>query len=249
MAKELTIAEKLQALYDLQQIDSKIDDIQVLKGELPMEVQDLEDELEGLSTRVTNLENSISEYEGEMSRHKLNGKQAEALIDKYNAQQDNVKNNREYDALMKEIELQRLEIQLSEKKVKASQVMVDEKKELLGTAKDAKNRKEGDLELKKVELEKIIKDTDKEESSLRKKSDKARKSIEDRLLKAYDKIRGAYRNGLAVATVERNSCGGCFNKIPPQIQLEIAQHKKIIACEHCGRILVDPSVAGVQEEA
>lgn len=249
MAKELTIQEKLQAMYDLQQIDSKIDDIQVLKGELPMEVQDLEDELEGLNTRVTNFENSIKEYEDEIARHRVNGKQAETLIDKYNAQQDNVKNNREYDALMKEIELQRLEIQLSEKKVKANQAMVEEKQGLLDNAKEAKDKKEKDLELKKVELEKIIKDTDKEESGLRKQSEKARKSIEDRLLRAYDKIRGAYRNGLAVATVERNSCGGCFNKIPPQIQLEISQHKKIIACEHCGRILVDPTIAGVEETA
>lgn len=247
--KELTIGEKLQALFDLQQIDSKIDDIQILKGELPMEVQDLEDELEGLTTRVTNLENSTKEYEEEANRHKMNGKQAETLIEKYNAQQDNVKNNREYDALMKEIELQRLEIQLSEKKVKASTAMIEEKSELLNHAREAKEKKEKDLELKKVELEKIIKDTDKAESTLRKRSDKARKKIEDRLLRAYDKIRGAYRNGLAVATVERNSCGGCFNKIPPQIQLEIGQHKKIIACEHCGRILVDPAIAGIEEEA
>ncbi len=239
MASESTVAEKLRQLYKLQQIDSQISEIEVLKGELPMEVSDLEDEIAGLETRVNRLKGNIEELEEEIGRHNANIKEAEALIDRYNTQLDNVKNNREYDALTKELELQKLEIQLSQKKIAQASKEIESKQETLNATEERLSRKSKELETKQVELKEIIEKTEKEESALRKASEKARENIEERLLKAYDKTRKSYRNGLAVVTVERNSCGGCFNKIPPQMQLEIAMRKKIIACEHCGRILVD----------
>lgn len=242
---ELSIKEKLKNLYDLQQIDSEIDQIGILKGELPMEVSDLEDEIEGLQTRISRLRGSVEDMEQVASRHYANIKEAEALIERYEKQMDNVKNNREYDALTKEIEMQKLEIQLSNKKIREGGAMLDSKKETLAAAEERLEKKQSAIEAKKVELAQIIEKTEKDEEKLKKKSDKARKVIEDRLLKAYDKIRGAYRNGLAVVTVEREACGGCFNKIPPQIQIEIQSQKKIIACEHCGRVLVDDETAGV----
>ena len=186
--------------------------------------------------------------ESTASRHSANIKEAEALIERYEKQMDNVKNNREYDALTKEIEMQRLEIQLSQKKIRESSTLLDGKRETLAAAKERLETKNKTLETKKVELEKIIEKTIKDEEKLKKKSEKAKKVIEPRLLKAYTKIRGAYRNGLAVVTVGRNSCGGCFNKIPPQIQLEIQSQKKILACEHCGRVLVDNETAGIIDE-
>ncbi len=240
--KELTVEEKLKALYELQKIDSKIDEIQVLKGELPMEVQDLEDELIGLQTRIDKIKSSIDEYNAEIAKYRNIQKEAEILILKYEKQQDNVKNNREYEALMKEIELQRLEIQLASKKTRGSEALIAEKETVYQEAKERLEVKSKALEDKKVELEKIIKDTDKEEKDLIKRTEKARKKIEDRLLKPYDKTRKNYRNGLAVVMVERLSCGGCFNKVPPQLQIEVGQRKKIIVCEHCGRILVDPEI-------
>lgn len=246
-AQDKTVEEKLQAMFDLQVIDSKIDEIQVLRGELPMEVKDLEDEIEGLRTRLNKLETSVKKYEDEIARYRSSGKEAETLILRYQKQLDDVKNNREYEALNKEIDLQRLEIQLAEKKQKGSQKMIDDKSVQLNSTKERIDGKEKELEDKKVELEKITKSTEKEEEKLTKKSVRGRKGIEERLLRAYDKVRGAYRNGLAVATVERDSCGGCFNKIPPQTQLEIGQRKKIIVCEHCGRVLVDNEIAGIVE--
>lgn len=239
---EQTIAEKLSNLYQLQMIDSKIDEIQIMKGELPMEVSDLEDDIVGLETRIGRLGGQVQELEAEMSKHSANMKEAEALILRYQTQMDNVKNNREFDALTKEIELQRLDIQLAEKKLRQSRVDLDKKQETLGATNDRLTAKKKELDIKKVELEKIIEKTEKEEDKLTKDSEKARKNIEERLIKAYDKIRSSYRNGLSVVSVERNSCGGCFNKIPPQLQLEIAQRKKIVACEHCGRILVDDQI-------
>lgn len=239
---ESTVAEKLKQLYELQLIDSEIDEIAILKGELPMEVRDLEDEIVGLETRVQRLQNNVTDIEGEISRHHANIKEAEALIERYEKQMDNVKNNREYDALQKELELQRLEIQLSEKKIRETTVIKTNKQETLNAANERLEAKKADLEVKKVELEKIIEKTDADEQKLMKKSDKARKKVEDRLLKAYDRVRTSYRNGLAVVTVSRNSCGGCFNKIPPQVQLEIGMRKKVIACEHCGRVLVDDNI-------
>lgn len=249
MAAEKTIVEKLQDLYNLQAIDSKLDELEVLKGELPMEVSDLEDEIAGLSTRVSRLDTQIEEMEADMLMHERNIAEAEALLDRYSKQMDNVKNNREYDALMKEQEMQRLEIQLSQKKIGQIKRDLEAKNETLFATTERMNIKSENLKSKKVELEKIIEKTEKEELKLRKSSDKARAGIEERLLTAYDRIRKSYRNGLAVVTVSRNSCGGCFNTIPPQVQMEITQRKKILACEHCGRILVDDETAGLLEPA
>ncbi|MFT4666813.1 MAG: putative nucleic acid-binding Zn-ribbon protein [Polaribacter sp.] len=242
---ELSIEEKLKNLHELQVIDSEIDQIAILKGELPMEVDDLEDEVGGLQTRVNKLSGVIKDMEDVVARHRGNITEAGDLITKYEKQMDNVKNNREYDALSKELELQRLEVQLSEKKSREIQAQLGTKMDTRKVAEGRLEQKKTDLQTKKVELESIIEKTVKEEEKLRKKSDKAQKSIDVRLLKAYTKIRKAYRNGLAVVTIERHSCGGCFNKIPPQIQLEISLKKKIIACEHCGRVLVDDEVAGI----
>lgn len=239
---ELSIAEKLKQLYELQLVDSEIDEIAILKGELPMEVSDLEDEIVGLETRVNKLAANIEDLEMDISRHNANLKEAEALIARYEKQTDNVKNDREYNALQKELEIQRLEIQLSEKKIKEIRVIVDNKEETRKATEERLNQKKKDLEVKKVELEKIIEKTVKETEKLERKSEKAKKKIDERLLRAYLKVRKAYRNGLGVVTVERDACGGCFNKIPPQVQLEIAMHKKVIACEHCGRVLVDSNI-------
>jgi hypothetical protein len=249
MAIEKSIEEKLRDLYSLQQIDSQIDEIQILKGELPMEVSDLEDEMIGLETRVNRLESQLQDLRQDIVRHQNNIKEAEALIIRYEQQMDNVKNNREFDALTKEIELQRLEIQLSQKKINQANKDILAKDETLIAAKERMHSKAAELEAKKVELQQIIEKTEKEETDLNKKSEKARKLIEDRLLRAYDKTRKSYRNGLAVVTVSRNACGGCFNTIPPQQQLEIAQRKKIIACEHCGRVLVDEMIAEPRVDA
>lgn len=247
--KEQTITEKLKDLYDLQQIDSQLDEIQILKGELPVEVSDLEDEIAGFDTRIEKLQGAIKDLETEVSRHHSNIKDAESLILKYNKQLDSVKNNREYEALTKEIELQELEIKLSEKRIRETKMNIEARQETLTAAEERKSSKVKDLDAKKVELEKIIEKTEKEEDKLTKQTEKARKKIEDRLLLAYDKIRKTYRNGLAVVTVERDSCGGCFNQIPPQMQLEISLSKKIIACEHCGRVLVDEAVIHAEEPA
>jgi len=240
---EKTIQERLTELYKLQLIDSQIDQIQVLKGELPMEVRDLEDEIEGLQIRVTKLDDAKKELEDSIAQHRNKIKESEALIAKYGRQLDDVKNNREYEALTKEIELQRLDIQLSEKRIREVEVNVKAKDETLQAAKDRMEEKNKNLDNKKVELDKIIAKTEKDGNKLQKQSESQRKGIEDRLLKAYDRVRSSYRNGLAVVTVERDACGGCFNKIPPQLQLEISLQKKIIPCEHCGRILVDGAVA------
>ncbi len=245
---ELTIADKLKNMYELQLVDSQIDEIQILKGELPIEVSDLEDDIAGLETRISRLENNVKDLEDEVSKHQANINEANALIERYEKQMDNVKNNREYDALSKEIEMQRLEIQLSNKKIKGTKEEVFKKEETLKATQDRLASKQADLNTKKVELEQIIAKTDKDEKKLRALSDKAREKVEDRLMRAYDKIRSSYRNGLAVVTVERDACGGCFNQIPPQMQLEIAQRKKIIACEHCGRILVDDSLVDEVKE-
>lgn len=242
--KELTVEEKLTELSKLQEIDSELGKIEVLKGELPIEVNDLEDEIEGLSKRVGRLQENIDQMNQENSRQMANIKDAQALIERYNKQLDEVKNNREYEALSKELELQSLEVELSEKRIRDEKVKIDGKNEVLEETKSRLKAKEETLALKKGELDKIIARTEKEEKKLLKDAEKQREKIETRLLKAYDKVRNSYRNGLAVVTVERNSCGGCFNKIPPQTQLEISLMNKIIVCEHCGRILVDHSIAG-----
>jgi len=249
MAKKTkTIEERLRALYDLQTIDSKIDEIKILKGALPIEVSDLEDEITGLQTRVSKLNTQLEEIDNNISKHKENIKTSETLIERYNKQLDDVKNNREFEALTKEIELQSLEIQLSEKRIREANDQKEAKAEILNSTTEKKESKDADLVQKKEELEKIIAKTEKEEKTLKNKSDKARANIEERMLKYYDKTRSAYRNGLSVVTYRRGSCGGCFNRIPPQLQIEIGNRKEIITCEHCGRLLVDHEVAGIMEE-
>ncbi len=237
--KELSVDEKLKQLWDLQQIDSKIDRIQILKGELPIEVKDLEDEIEGLNTRLKNSQDELVELEEEIKNRKNAKSLAKELISRYEKQQNNVKNNREYDALSKEIELQKLEIQLSEKKINDATAKIDAKKAVLEETEKVISEREKNLKAKKKELDKIIEETEKEEKELQKESEKQAKKVEERLLKAYERIRGAYKNGLAVVAVLRDACGGCYAKIPPQRQMEIRQRKRIITCEHCGRILID----------
>ena len=240
--QELTVADKLHLLYNLQVIDSNLDDIQILKGELAMEVADLEDEIAGLQKRTERLQENLDETDQQTKR--LDGliNDAKVAIEKYQKQMDDVKNNREYEALQKEIELQGLDIQLSEKRKSEMATAREVKQQTLDIAVEKLASRKADLERKQVELEKIVAKTEKEEKKLQKQSESARINIEERLLKAYDKIRGSYRNGLAVVGIERDSCGGCFNQVPPQTRLEIGMHKKIIACEHCGRILIDEEV-------
>ena len=239
---ELSIAEKLQKLWNLQQVDSQLDEIKILKGELPMEVADLEDELAGLDTRIKRLKATVKEAEGEVSRLQAFGKDTESNLKKYQKQIEEVKNNREYEALQREIDNAKLDIELATKKTKEAKAVLDQKKESLTLAEAKFTARQQDLDTKKQELNGIIEKTNQEEAKLKAHSDQARVGIEDRLLKAYDKTRTTYRNGLAVVTVDRDACGGCFNRIPPQVQLEVCLHKKIIACEHCGRILVDQSI-------
>ncbi len=246
---ELTVEEKLRSLYELQLIDSQVDELEILKGELPMEVRDLEDEIAGLETRFRRLQENVEDLEGEISRYESNIAESKALIERYTKQSDNVKNNREYEALTKELEMQKLDIQLSEKKIRETRQNLEAKSETLKTTELRFSTRKADLDRKKQELQTIQEKTEKEEEKLRKKSEKARKKIEERLLKAYAKIRSSYRNGLAVVTIQRASCGGCFNKVPPQLQLEIGMHKKVVACEHCGRILVDASLMEAPVEA
>jgi uncharacterized protein len=243
---DIPVAIQLKKLYELQHIDSQINEFETLKGELPVEVSDLEDELEGLDTRSKKLDESIKNVEKEVGRFQAGIKDSKALIAKYEKQLDTVKNNREYDALMKEIELQKLEIELFNKKIKDTEVQSASKEELLKATKEKIKGKKKDLELKKIELDEVIAKTEEDVAKLTKKSDKAKRDIDERLIIAYERIKKNYRNSLAVVTVRRDACGGCFNKIPPQTQLEISQHKKVLACEHCGRILVDESITLVE---
>lgn len=237
-----TIEGKLRALYQLQLIDSQIDRIRITRGELPMEVSDLEDEVAGLQTRINNYAEELKALEDQIKHRKNTIKDAQALIKKYQSQQASVKNNREFDSLNKEIEYQQLEIQLCEKRIKEHTVDLGEKKQILDASEKTLEGRHQDLQNKKDELDTIIAETEKEEAELSKESNKASDVIEERLLTAYQRIRKNARNGLAVVSITRDSCGGCFNKIPPQRQLDIRQRKKVIVCEHCGRILVDPSI-------
>jgi hypothetical protein len=236
---EMSVKEKLEALYDLQQVDTDIDKIKILRGELPLEVQDLEDEIEGLETRVSNIETEAKTLQDTISKKNNEITSAQSMIKKYEEQQNNVRNNREYDSLSKEIEFQTLEIELAEKRKKEFSEQVEEKEVLIADSTVILDERKDDLNTKKSELDEIIADTRKEEEILDKKRDNIENLIEPRLYTAYDKIRNNANNGLAVVTVERDACGGCFNKIPPQRQLDIASRKKIIVCEYCGRILVD----------
>ncbi len=237
--KDFSVEEKLVNLLRLQKIDSKLDEIQVLKGELPMEVSDLEDEIQGLTNRQTRIEEEINGITEFIEGKKNVIKDSEALVAKYEKQSDNVKNNREFEAINKEVEMQQLEVKLAEKHIRDANEELAEKVKALEIAKKQVSVKEGVLTHKKGELEKIIADTEKEETALNKVSTDARNHIDERLIYSYDRIRKSYRNGLAVVPVERDACGGCFNSIPPQRQSEIRLHKKIIVCENCGRILVD----------
>lgn len=236
--KEASIAEKLDSLYELQLIDSEIDRIRTIRGELPLEVQDLEDELEGLDTRIAKLEEEIGAYEQEISDRKNANKEAELAIAKYKEQQNNVRNNREFESLSKEIEYQELEMKLNDKRGKEAKAKIAHKKEILDEAKERRDLRVGDLNSKKAELDEIVAETQAQEEKLLKKSATALKGLETRLANAYTRLRENAKNGLAVVPVDRDSCGGCFNKIPPQRQLDIETKKKVITCEHCGRILV-----------
>ncbi len=234
-----TVEQKLLALVQLQLVDSQIDKIRTIRGELPMEVSDLEDEAAGLQTRINNLAEEARHIQEQIAMKKQAIKEATQLIKKYQAQQNNVRNNREFESLNKEIEYQQLEIQLAEKRIKEYIVENNNKVTMIEQTQQLLNERIHDLKQKKSELAGVVEETQKEEDMLQACAQKAASIIEDRLLNAYRRIRSNVRNGLAVVTVERDACGGCFNKIPPQRQLEIRQHKKIIVCEHCGRILVD----------
>lgn len=229
----------MQHLYELQRIDTEIDKIKTLRGELPLEVQDLEDEIAGLETRLENLKNEIKETDKMIAEKKQEISKSEDSIKKYTEQLDNVRNNREYDALTKEVEFQKLEIELQNKRIREAQRAKEDKEISLDIAERQYEEKGKDLEAKKAELEDIIAETHKDEEALMQKSQELGANIDERLLTAYRKIRGNARNGLAVVTVDRDACGGCFNKIPPQRQLDIRSRKKIIVCEYCGRILID----------
>lgn len=237
--KDFSVEEKLSSLVRLQKVDIKLDEIQILKGELPMEVKDLEDEIEGLHARQTRIEEEINGINQFIEERKEAIKQAQALIKKYEKQSENVKNNREFEAINKEIEMQQLEEKLCEKHIKDATEEIGDKARQLDLAKKAVASKETNLTAKKGELEKIIKETEKEETHYNKMAEEAKTHTDPRLLASYTRIRTNYHNGLAVVPVERDSCGGCFHAIPPQKQSEIKLRKKIMVCENCGRILVD----------
>jgi uncharacterized protein len=236
---DASVEGKLKNLYQLQLIDSKIDRLRTIRGELPLEVSDLEDTVAGLETRLKNVTEEVSDLENSLTEKKQAIKDFQSNIKKYEAQQGKVRNNREYDAITKEVEFQNLEIQLAEKRIKEAKAGIAAKSELLEKSTIEFEERSKDLKAKKSELDEIIAETEKEEKELIKDSEKAASNIEDRLLNAYKRIRKNSRNGLAVVAVERDACGGCYNKIPPQRQLDIRLNKKIIVCEHCGRVLVD----------
>lgn len=246
---ELTVEEKLKSLYQLQTILSKIDEIRTLRGELPLEVQDLEDEVVGLTTRIENYRNDIVAYNKSIKENEVNIEESRQAIAKYEENQNNVRNNREFDALNKEIEYRNLEIELSEKKIREAKALLATRQEEVENSQALLAEKRDDLARKKIELEEIVEETRKDEERLRDEAKVVEGTIEPRLLLSFKRIRKNTRNGLGIVYVERDACGGCFNKIPPQRQLDIRMRKKIIVCEYCGRILVDPELAGVQIEA
>lgn len=236
---ESTVAQKLEALVKLQTIDSKLDEIKKVRGDLPEEVRDLEDELAGYETRVKKFNSEIDSLQEEITKNKQGMKDAEKHIKKYEDQQKNVRNNREYDAITKEIELQQLEIQIAEKRIKEAHVRIAQKNEEIEGTKKILDERKKDLKSKKEELDVIISESKDEEAKLNKERDKAGKAIEERLLNSYNKIRANANNGLAIVNVKRDACGGCFNTVPPQRQVDIREKKKLIVCEHCGRIFAD----------
>jgi predicted nucleic acid-binding Zn-ribbon protein len=248
MSKETTVEEKLRMLYDLQLIESELDKIRNVRGELPLEVEDLEDEIAGMETRLARMESDLKEQEDAVKSKKQLIKDCQTKIDKYEEQQKNVRNNREFDAISKEIEFQQLEIQLAEKRIKENKFQIDQKSELLNDVREKLDERKNHLSHKKSELDSILEETRKEEEALIKASDDYSQKIDARLIKAYRRIRDNTRNGLAVVPVERGASGGSFFTIPPQRQMEIAARRKIITDEHSGRILVDPELAREEEE-
>nr|WP_320038560.1 C4-type zinc ribbon domain-containing protein [uncultured Bacteroides sp.] len=244
--KELTVEQKLKALYQLQTMLSEIDKIKTLRGELPLEVQDLEDEVAGLNTRIEKIKLEISELKSSIAAKKIEIEAAKASVEKYKAQQENVRNNREFDFLSKEIEFQTLEIELCEKRIKEFTAEEKEKSEEVANSIVVLEEREKDLSVKKNELDEIISETKQEEEKLREKAKVLETTIEPRLLQAFKRIRKNSRNGLGIVYVQRDACGGCFNKIPPQRQMDIRMRKKIIVCEYCGRVMIDPELAGVE---
>ncbi len=236
---EITVAQRLESLLKLQQIDSKLDEIVKVRGDLPEEVRDLEDEIIGYETRISKFNKEITSLEDEITRNKQAKKDSEKLITKYKEQQMNVRNNREYDAISKEVELQTLEMELADKKSNEANFRINKKKEEIAEVEKTMRDRKKDLDNKKAELNQLTKESEEEEKSLLSEREQAMTHIEERLLKSYQKIRNNAINGLAVVVVKRGACGGCFNSIPPQRQAEIRDKKKIIVCEHCGRIFAD----------
>jgi predicted nucleic acid-binding Zn-ribbon protein len=245
--KELTVEERLRALYDLQLIDSRVDEIRNVRGELPLEVRDLEDEVEGFKLRLQKLEDSLTDIDNQIKSKKNLIEESKVLIKKYNEQQKNVRNNREFNSLEKEVEFQELEIQLAEKHIKEFKAQIEQKKEVIEGTKERLKEREEHLKHKKGDLDAILAETEKEEKVLLEKSEEYKTKIEERLVKAYTKIRSNVKNGLAVVPIERGASGGSYFTIPPQVQMEIASRKKIITDEHSGRILVDASLAEEQK--
>lgn len=245
--KELTVEEKLRALYNLQLIDSRVDEIRNVRGELPLEVRDLEDEVEGFKLRLQKLEDNLTDIDNQIKNKKIFIEESKSSIKKYNEQQKNVRNNREFNSLAKEIEFQELEIQLAEKHIKEFKAQTEQKNEVIENTKERLSEREEHLKHKKNDLDAILAETEKEEKILLDKSDEYKTKIEDRLAKAYSKIRSSVKNGLAVVPIERGASGGSYFTIPPQVQVEIAARKKIITDEHSGRILVDSELAEEQK--
>ena len=237
--KDFSVEEKLVNLYKLQTVDSSIDQIEILRGELPMEVKDLEDEIEGFNTRIAAIDSEIKIINDDILAKKALQADSVALLKKYEKQQNNVKNSREFEAINKEMELQDLEIKACEKKIKDAIIEISDQEVFKGNTQKQINEKQEVLKLKKTELKKITEETEKDEKDLLLTRKKAEDNVDTRLLLAYSRIRSNYRNGLAVVPVERDSCGGCYNVIPPQRQSDIRLRKKMIVCEHCGRIMID----------
>lgn len=247
-AKEMSVEQKLQALYELQTTLTAIDEKRALRGELPLEVQDLEDEIAGLDTRIEKIDTEIKEFQSAITMKKGEVQEAQANLERYNNQLNEVRNNREYDSLSKQIDYERLEVELCNKKIKEATDQVAYRTNDLEIAKTEREERQKDLDEKKSELEDILAETREEETMLKERAKDLEVKIEPRLLSFFKRIRKSARNGLGIVYVQRDACGGCFNKIPPQRQLDIKMHKKIIVCEYCGRILIDPELAGVKVE-
>ena len=244
---DISVEDKLKTLFQLQTPLSSIDEKKALRGELPLEVQDLEDEIEGLNIRVEKIQNEIEEFQSAVVQKKGDIANAESSVKRYNEQLNDVKNNREYDTLSKEIEFQKLEIELCEKKIREANTKIEERKVDLENAQNLITERNQDLYEKREELDEIMQETKEEEERLKGKAREYELKIEPRLLNSFKRIRKNARNGLGIVYVQRDACGGCFNKIPPQRQLDIKMHKKVIVCEYCGRILIDPELAGIKQ--